>query len=328
MKILTGEDARKAVAAILEGGECDGKSLHYPVLVGSVGYFLDKSGFGQDLYSAFDNSTGDCWCEDFTTKKGAELWCQGKYSADEVRQMESEGRLGPMLPQMNGNRRLGLDDQTNQNGHFNVDTIILTEKSFEALKGEFGQWHPLPPYVAFDDNGEFQIEMEFHDGYARDLNPHGLGMYDRTALYYPTVKEIEGDKDKQNAISHYTGRVWSEGSYQDKIFDIALKYGEASRLHCPKYRYDDAVKAVVERTVDKTARAFTPEQRERILLAAACNGEPEYSGSFREVFYEQLHAAARREMWGINNHWIQDSLDELKDLSNGKVRDEGVGLHR
>lgn len=220
------------------------------------------------------------------------------------------------------------DVQMNGDEHFN-DTIILSLDSFPASKEPgFSPVADLPPYVRFDENGEYKIEMEFHDGYARDLNPHSLGTYDRTALYYPTVKEIEGDNDRQSAISCYTGRVWSEGSYQDKIYDIALKYGQASRLHCPTERYDDAVKAVVERTVDSSARAFTPEQLESIQLAAACNGEDLYSGSFRDTFYERLHSDALAQMKGVNPHWINDTLNELMELSHGKVRDEGMSLHR
>ena len=209
-----------------------------------------------------------------------------------------------------------------------VDSIILNEKSFEGLIDQFKGYHPKPPYTDMDKNGELEVEMEFHDGYARDLNPRGLGMYDRIGLYYPTVKEVMADPDKQAQISRYTGREWSEGSRQEQIFDIALKFGQASRVHCPKERFDAAVDAVIERTTDRHARRFTPEQRKVIMLAANCNGEDEYTGQFREVFFEQLHGKAREQMDGVNKAWIHDSLEELRDLANGEVREAARGLHR
>lgn len=209
-----------------------------------------------------------------------------------------------------------------------IGTIILTERSFDGLKDECGQLSPLPPHVRFDDSGEFEVEMSFYDGYARDLNPKGLGMYDRLGLYYPTVKEVLADPAKQELISRHTGRQWSEGSRQEQIFDIALKFGQASRVHCPKERFDAAVDAVIERTTDPNARRFTPEQREVIMLAANCNGEDEYTGQFREVFFEQLHGKAREQMDGVNKAWVHDSLEEMRDLANGEVREAARGLHR
>jgi hypothetical protein len=61
-----------------------------------------------------------------------------------------------------------------------VEGIILNRDSFPVLGGKgLSGVDTLPPYVKFDDNGEFAIDMEFHDGFAYDTNPHGLGFYDR-----------------------------------------------------------------------------------------------------------------------------------------------------
>ena len=301
-KVLTGQEALKAVHEILAGVQDDGSSVHYPVMVGTVGYFRDVNGDGDIVFSAFDNRTGDCWCEDFKTVEGAMKWCRGEMSTDEVRKMES-----------------------------NVEEIILSKDSFsEFLKGRIGgKPNQMPPYIKFDENGEMAIDMQFHDGYAFDTNPHGLGMYDRTALYYPTIAEVAKSPEMQDEIEDYTGRRWAEGSKQEQIYDIALKFGEAGRLKCPQERFDAAVKAIVERAGDPSAKAFTPEQREKVQLAAACNGEMFYApDSFREVFYDSLFSHAQQQMQRVPIAWANDAHQELKELARDEVRDQGLGLRR
>lgn len=94
-----------------------------------------------------------------------------------------------------------------------VESIILNRDSFPVLSGKgLSSVDTLPTYVKaaikreqsqaclssaeheqarpkvkFDDNGEFAIDMEFHDCFAYDTIPHGFGFYDRVALYYPTL---------------------------------------------------------------------------------------------------------------------------------------------
>ena len=474
LTLLTGEQARQTLSEILAHAREDGRGdVHYDTRVGAVGYYPDRTGAGDEVYTAFDNSSGDCWCEDFKTALGAQRWCVCHADADDVRRQEAAGLIGlessvvdtiPLksdnlgesvtyeydlgddevlsvtmqfsdgraeeLPGRDGKavpewnrlqliypklldidldkdhqalvtRRTGkiwkglsdaqkvvaaamtfgiafrlseqdvlhVREEKNHGGDAvmtdvgtplvmatfgdlrdarayreeakvfleehrsrrpdslaaagrdaHIGTIILTERSFDGLKDECVQLSPLPPHVRFDDSGEFEVEMSFYDGYARDLNPKGLGMYDRLGLYYPTVKEVLADPAKQELISRHTGRQWSEGSRQEQIFDIALKFGQASRVHCPKERFDAAVDAVIERTTDRHARRFTPEQREVIMLAANCNGEDEYTGQFREVFFEQLHGKAREQMDGVNKAWVHDSLEEMRDLANGLHR--------
>ena len=299
--VFVDAEARQKLNEILGSLQDDGNSVHYPAHVGTVGYFSDQSGDGEPLFTAFDNQTGDCWVENFQTRDGAKKWCFGEMSADDVRKMES-----------------------------NVDTIILSKDSFPALKEAGASMvADMPPYLKFDENGEMEIKMQFFDGYAFDTNPHGLGMYDRTALYYPTIDEVSKSPDMQDEIEDYTGRRWAEGSTQEQIFDIALKYGQASRLHCPTERYDAAVTAVVERASDRRARAFTPDQRDKIELAAASNGEKLYNDvAFRQTFYDGLFDSAKPKLKDINPAWAEDAHKELRELNEGKIREEGRSLHR
>lgn len=299
--IYTGEDARNKLNEILGSAKDDGKNVHYPAYIGTVGYFMDKSGTGEPLVTAYDNLSGDCWVENFQTEDGAEKWVLGEMSTDEVRQMES-----------------------------NIDSIILYKDSFPVLqKSDTPKLGELPPFVKFDNNGEMYIKMSFYDGYAFDTNPHGLGMYDRTALYYPTVDEVSKSVEMQDAIEKYTGRCWAEGSRQEQIYDIALKFGKASRLHCPQERYDAAVKAIVERATDPRAKSFTPEQRGKIELAAASSGNNLYHDvAFRQTFYEMMFGEAKPQLRNIPAAWSEDAKNELYDLCAGKVREEGRGLHR
>jgi len=301
--VLKGDEARRAVHDILSSVQNSGNSVSYPTMLGYAGYFRDTNGEGRNVYSAFDNSSGDCWCEDFKTAEGAEKWCHGQMSADDVREMES-----------------------------NVEEIIITKESFADSISE-GRRLPVngdyPPYVKFDENGEMAIDMQFNDGYAFDTNPHGLGTHDRIALYYPTVAEVARDSDLQLMIEDYTCRLWAEGSRQEQIYDIAITLGKAGRIHCPEERFDAAVKAIVERTTDSSAKAFSTEQREMVLLAAACNGELLYTkGCFSEVFYDSLFSHAMKEMQDVEKEWRDDTRLELKELADGKVREEFHGLRR
>jgi hypothetical protein len=110
-------------------------------------------------------------------------------------------------------------------------------------------------------------------------------------------------------------------------FDVALKFGQASRMRCPDYRYDVAKKALVERTTDPSAKEFSPEQRKAIELAADCGGfylRPKG----RDFFYEVLFSNSERAMGNIPDAWKADVKAELRGLARGEVRDVSVGLHR
>lgn len=69
--MYTGEEAENILNDILSNQEGD----HYPKHEGATGYFLDESG----VYVAFDNTTCDCWVEEFDTDKRAIDWIKNGY---------------------------------------------------------------------------------------------------------------------------------------------------------------------------------------------------------------------------------------------------------
>ena len=459
-KVLIGEEAKKVLGEILES-ERKSRSLTFPAHTGATGFFYEKPKF-----VAFDNSSNDCWVEEFRTATGAKKWCQGLLSTDEVNELEDgimrdrkrsheyRKECREIVKQLNGRASGGdsdgvayfvdkpfvvsftedeLSDWTNHfseeekvlgayfsdnrivpadfvilqrgnridaeqmplNGlsfysqlasamkklsddpkrakshsmrvmdndsrinftlaaenspHFEtflhaleysrrqllskagvrfteldcpkgyVSNILLNKGSFPVLNGKgLSEVDFLPPGVKFDENGEFAIEMEFHDGFAYDLNPHGYGFYDRVALYYPMIEEC--DEKMQKSIRDYTGR--------DEItpFDVALKYGQASRMRCPDYRMEAARKAVIDRAVDPSARAFTPEQRKAIELAADCGGYYDRPKG-RDFFYDVLFCNSEKDMGNIPQAWKADVTAELRELAKGEARGEERGLHR
>ena len=85
-------------------------------------------------------------------------------------------------------------------------------------------------------------------------------------------------------------------------------------------RFTEAVDAVRERTASQSAKAFTPEQRATIELA----GHLGKSGGGVAAVYEQLHKEATKDL-DVPEKWKQDSLEELKDLAEGKTRSQGQG---
>ena len=82
-QLLTGEEAQKVLGEILES-ERRSRSLTFPAHTGAQGYFRDGA-----KYVAFDNSTNDCWVEEFRTKTGAEKWCRGLMDTDQIHEFET-----------------------------------------------------------------------------------------------------------------------------------------------------------------------------------------------------------------------------------------------
>ena len=469
-EILTGKEAQKVLGEILES-ERRSRSLNFPAHTGARGYFYEKPKF-----VAFDNSSNDCWVEEFRTKLGAEKWCQGYLSTDQVNNLEDGIMRDRQLSkeyckqcrdiaiQLNGrasggdsdgvayfmdkpfiitftademsegwdrmrfseeekvigayfsdNRTVPADFVILQRGnridgeqmphfglslyrqmadvmkefaekpekarshsirvmdndssrdftlavvnkavtpsalkdtpHFEtflhaleysrrqllskagvrcqeldcpkgyVSSIILNKGSFplhneEGLPAE----QSYPPYVKFDDNGEFMLDMEFHDGFAYDLNPHGLEFYDRIGLYYPTLEEVQADPEKLRAVQKYTGRT------EVTPFDVALKYGQASRMRCPDYRYEAAKQAVVERAASPSSRKFTPEQRKAIELASDCGGYYDRPKG-RDFFYDALFCNAEPKMGNIPRVRKADVKAELRELARGEERNTRI----
>ena len=289
-KLLKGEEAQKVLGEILES-ERKSRSLTFPAHTGAQGYFRDGA-----KYVAFDNSSNDCWVEEFKNKENAKAWLRGEISAEDSYQRE---------------KPVGL-----------MDDIILTKDSFKDLMYPYGSEvvRDLPPNLHFDEDGELFIRMEFHDGFAYDTNPHGYGFFDRVALYYPTMEEVKREPSMIKAIQDYTGRV------EVTPYDVALKFGQASRMRCPDYRYNSAKRAVVERVIDPSAIAFTESQRKAIELAADCGGFWNRPRG-KDFFYDALFCNSERVMGDVPRAWKADVTAELRELAQGKVRGESRGLH-
>ena len=73
MALYIGKEAKEVVHAIL--AHYDEDSQRYPLFVGSCGYFENENG----TWSAWDNMTGDCWCDDFKTRKEAVAYVEEYY---------------------------------------------------------------------------------------------------------------------------------------------------------------------------------------------------------------------------------------------------------
>ncbi len=64
--LYTGKEAKKIVHEILESIDDNGR---YPYCEGDSGYYKDGK-----VWCAWDNSSGDCWVEEFKTKKECIDW--------------------------------------------------------------------------------------------------------------------------------------------------------------------------------------------------------------------------------------------------------------
>ena len=65
--IYEGKEAQELVGQILESLNKKGR---YPLHSGDMGYYKNANG----IWTAWDNSTADCWVEDFKTRKEAIEW--------------------------------------------------------------------------------------------------------------------------------------------------------------------------------------------------------------------------------------------------------------
>ena len=61
------KEAQELVGQILESLNEKGR---YPLHSGDMGYYKNANG----IWTAWDNSTADCWEEDFKTRKEAKEW--------------------------------------------------------------------------------------------------------------------------------------------------------------------------------------------------------------------------------------------------------------
>ena len=89
---------------------------------------------------------------------------------------------------------------------------------------------------------------------------------------------------------------------------------------------DAAVKAIVDRASDSTARNFSPEQMKTLNDFAAGAETPDERAKVFDGLWEK--AASQLKSAGVNDAWQKDAHNELKDFAEGIVRSEAQGLKR
>lgn len=309
-----GDEARIKFNDIQKGSVSSDISDYFPVFLGATGYFEDKLADGGKCFTAYNNSSGDLWTETFKTEQAAVLYCRGTMSADKLHQMEESidshyaaVASSPML----------------------TDDIIISKDSVSKS---------LASQLPFDHDGELEIRMRFFDGYAEEV-PHRNGRDlpddERLKLTYPTLFEVANDPDMQDKIEHLTNRYWEDGSNAEKVYDIALKYGEVSRLYEISQSVDArnadveriAQDALFERITDIGAKAFTGEQKQALL---------NYQQSFGTDADKSFHLSERLlrgiderlKDAGVPDTWVNDAQHELTEFFQGKERDESRGRGR
>jgi len=78
--VLTGKKAKSTLDGIL--AEAEGTPYPAPYV---TGYFKEKGPRPEIEYVAFDNTTRDCWVEEFETAEEAAAWCRGEIEAPSLR---------------------------------------------------------------------------------------------------------------------------------------------------------------------------------------------------------------------------------------------------
>lgn len=86
---------------------------------------------------------------------------------------------------------------------------------------------------------------------------------------------------------------------------------------------DAAIKAVVDRAKDPSAKSLTPEQVKTIndFVATAAPED-------RQKLFDAVWDGAKAQLDGVNETWVKDAHDELTDLANGIERDAQKALKR
>lgn len=85
----------------------------------------------------------------------------------------------------------------------------------------------------------------------------------------------------------------------------------------------EAVKVVIDRASDKTAKSFTPAQ---VKILNDFAGESQDKGGVFVSLFEK--AKPELDKAGVNAKWQEDTRAELADLAEGKVREQSQGMHR
>ena len=83
-EMLTGEQAEKVLKEILDSLQDESCAVYYPAHIGAVGYYMNTANNGEKVFTAFDNTLGDCYVEDFHDEEICKMWIDNKLSAEEA----------------------------------------------------------------------------------------------------------------------------------------------------------------------------------------------------------------------------------------------------
>ena len=295
-------EAKEKFNEIMAGQQSTEVADYFPLHIGACGIFEETTGDGHRTFVAFDNSNGDNWTEEFKTMKGAELYVGGTLSAEDIHQLEKQQfrqRSKPLL----------------------IDTIILNKENVPSS---------LANKLPFDDQGELEVKMAFFDGYAEELRQRdGVKLADeaRLKLNYPTLLEVANDPDMQDKIEHLTNRYWEDGSNAEKVYDIALKYGDVSKLYeraneVPKKIGDVehiAQDALYQR-ITTESQTFTGQQKQALSAYQQSFGaDADKSDYLSERLMKGIQD--RLASSGVPETVINDAQHELTAFFRGVERD-------
>ena len=83
VKVLRGDEAQRIYGEIIES-ERKSRELVFPAHTGAQGVFVEDG-----KYVAFDNSSNDCWVEEFKTEQVALSWVRGELSAEDAHKLDN-----------------------------------------------------------------------------------------------------------------------------------------------------------------------------------------------------------------------------------------------
>lgn len=110
--------------------------------------------------------------------------------------------------------------------------------------------------------------------------------------------------------------------FRNKVLDI-VGPGQKQEVNAKE---DAAVKAIIDRASDSSARSFTSDQVKTLNDFASGAETPEEREKVFEGLWEK--AASQLKADGVNEAWQKDAHEELNDLAQGAVRAEQQGIKR
>lgn len=276
------KDAERVLGETLDNASDFGQDTYYPINKGTTGYFKGKTGEGKTVWTAFDNTNGDCFCEDFKTEKEARNYALN---------------INPAAP----------------NYHKDQDNQVV--KSVSALISETDDLKARLDFAGIGVGTRFKIDHLCSDNDREIINID----YDRKKV---TLREY-------NPSAYHDGKPfeWSiEGLLDEITFSQAYRW-----IRIDENRNDVVMnnlkQALTERVKDPSPHAALTENQMTAInhYTALYHGlDSAISGICLQI--ENMRPDFRKE--GIDDTWIDDMKDEIKDLGKGIHREESQGISR